>query len=239
MQESAQYDYTNTTGITLGLIGAFAVFVVLWEFGILAAFTEIDELERAIGVGIGFESWVATRRQALTGGLLLLSFVVAAATFLRWLYTMNRNSHALCAPGMQHGPRAAVAWFFAPGLSLSKPLEVLGELYRASDPDRIEDWKRADTPQLISLWWTLWLAFQATVVLALFADLWAQSMIQLQTAAWLSAVVGMIAPPLGVAASICVWRIHARQRARYRNTMPLRVRSPWPTRASEENEATA
>lgn len=231
-------DYQDSTRLTLGLIAVLAVFVVLAEVGIWSTFREIALLERALAVGYVYTDALAAdeARRGLVGGLQLFSFVVAAGLFVRWVHRMSANAHALSAAGMHYGPNGSVAWFFAPGFQFWKPFEVLRELFRASHPDHIDDWQAAPVPHLLTLWWTLWLSFLLTTVLALLADVWAASPGEQYTAAWGTAVTGVVAAPLGVAAAICVWRLHALQRARFRATAPLRVRQPWPTRTGEDLE---
>jgi hypothetical protein len=238
MPRSTEPHYTDSTWLTLGLVGTLAAFVVLSEFSIWATFLELDLLQQARTAGVVLESALEAndRRQALVGGLQLLAFVASAGLFLRWLPRMNRNARALSATGMEYGPIAAAAWFVAPVFQAWKPFDVLRELYQASSPDHIDDWRRAPVPHLLTLWWTLWLLFQGTLGVALLADLWARSVAQLYTAAWGGAVVGVVAAPLGVAAAIGAWRLHALQRRRFRCTAPLRVRHPWPTRATDEVE---
>lgn len=231
-------DYQDSTRLTLGLIAVLAAFVVLAEVGIWSTFLEIALLERALGMGHFLTSELAADqdRRALVGGLQLLTFVVASGLFLRWMHRMSTNAHALSASGMRYGPGASLGWFFVPVLQLWKPLDVLRELFRASHPHHIEDWRTAPVPHLLTLWWTLWLCFLSTSVLALLADVWAVSPGELYAAAWGTAVAGVVAAPLGVAAAVCVWRLHARQRARFRATAPMRIRQPWPTRVGEEPE---
>lgn len=230
--------YRDSTRLTLGLVTVLAAFVVLAEVGIWSTFLEIALLERALDVGhIYADELVADQdRRALVGGLQLLVFVVAAGLFLRWIHRMNANAHALSASGMRYGPGESVAWFFAPGYQFWQPLDVLRELFRASHPHHIEDWQAAPVPHLLSLWWTLWLCFLLTSALTLLADVLAVSYGELYAAAGGTAVAGVVAAPLGVAAAVCAWRLHAIQRARFRATAPMRIRQPWPTRTGEDPE---
>lgn len=231
-------EYQDSTRLTLGLIAVLAAFVVLAEVGIWSTFLEIALLDRALGAGHLLTAELAADqdRRALVGGLQMLAFVVASGLFLRWIHRMNANAHALSASGMHYEPGASVAWFFVPVFQLWKPLDMLRELFRASHPDHIEDWQAAPVPHLLSLWWTLWLSFLLTSALALLADVLAASLGEQYAAAWGTAVAGVVAAPLGVAAAVGVWRLHARQRARFRVTAPMRIRQPWPTRAGEDPE---
>ena len=238
MSGSAAREYQDSTRLTLGLIAVLAAFVVLAEVGIWSTFLEIDLLRRALAVGHVYEGELVAdqNRRGLVGGLQLLAFVVIAGVFVRWIHRMSANAHALAASGMRYGPWGAVVWFFVPGLQFWKPLDVLGELFRASHPDHIEDWETAPVPHILSLWWTLWLSFLLMSALAMLSDVWAGSLGELYMAAWGTAITGVVAAPLGVAVAICAWRLHARQRARYRVTAPMRVRQPWPTRTREDLE---
>ncbi len=238
--ESKEYEYRNTTGLTLSLIACLAAFVVLTEVGIWSNFLQIDLLRQLLRDGHVSGDWMRAgeRRQAIVSGLTLLTFVASGAILLFWLNDMSRNARAMGAEGMRYGPLVTVSLFFVPGLHLWKPLEAIQELFRASNPEHIEDWRRASAPHLLSLWWTLWLLYQGTMLIALRADLWARAPEELLTAAWLSTVAGVVAAPLGVATSLWVWRLHAHQRRRYHSTAPLRVRHPWPTRANGDAEAT-
>lgn len=238
MPRPTDIDYVDSTRLTLSLIAALAAFVVLSEISIWSTFLEVDFLQRILDEGVvrPEEAAANQRRQALVGGFHLLSFVLSAGLFLRWIYVMNRNAHALLAKGMRSTPRRAVGWFVAPVLHLWRPLQVLQELFRASHPRHVDDWRRAPVPHLLSLWWTLWLLFQGAVALGLMADLWAESVAELYVAAWGAAVAGVVAAPLGIAVSICAWRIHALQRSRFHHTAPLRVRQPWPTRSLDNPE---
>lgn len=239
MSGSAAREYQDSTRLTLSLIAVLSAFLVLAEVGIWSTFLEIDLLRRALAVGHVYPDELAAdqTRRALVGGLQLLAFVVAVGLFARWVHRMNANAHSLAASGMRYGARGAVAWFFMPVFQFWKPLDVMRELFRASHPDYIDNWQAAPVPQLLSLWWTLWLAFLSTTALALLADVWAGTPDELHSAAWGTAVTGVVGAPLGVAAAICVWRLHARQRARCRVTAPLRARQPWPTRTREDLES--
>lgn len=241
MQPEFTDSYDSLTTPTLCLVVALAAFVVLSEFGLWAAFRELEVLQTA-----SRQNWIAretvtddARRQALVGGLLLLTFTTAAGLFLYWIHCASRNARSLGARGMRYGPVAAIAWWFVPVWNLWKPLDVLRELFCASHPDHLDDWKRApEPPRLLSLHWTLWLLFQFTVGLSLLSDLMAPTLSRLTVSVWLSLIAGVIAPPLAVATCIIAWRLRSLQQERYRRSAPMRVRQPWPTRAGQGSGAT-
>jgi len=225
-------EYLSSTARTLALIAVLAAFVVMAEVSIWATFTELTVWEESLAsnVLVAHEGSASAYRRALTDGFLLFFFSASALLFIRWLSRTARNAQALGAVGMRFGPRAAVGWWFVPVFHLWKPLHVLKELFQASHPDYIDNWRQAPVPRLLSLWWALWVVFQVTVSLSLLADIWATSPDQIYMAAWGSAIVGVFAAPLGIAAAIGSWRLRSLQRARARCTAPMRERQPWPTR---------
>ncbi len=236
MQTRFEGEYLSATARTLALIAVLAAFVVMAEVNIWATFTELAVWEESLATNVlvAHEGSASAYRKALTDGFLLFFFSASAVLFLRWLSRTARNARALGAVGMRFGPRAAVGWWFVPVFHLWKPFQVLKELFQASHPKYLDNWRQAPVPRLLSLWWALWVAFQVTVSLSLMADFLASSPDQVYMAAWGSAIVGVFAAPLGVAAAIGSWRLRSLQRARARCTAPMRVRQPWPTRSQSD-----
>jgi len=89
----------------------------------------------------------------------LLAFLVAAALFLRWQVTAHRNLPALGDPAPRAGVAAGLAAWFVPVVNLWRPLQVVGDLWRAGD-------RGAALPALLRLWWVAWLVALAAVVAA-------------------------------------------------------------------------
>lgn len=228
-----QVEFRSTTLLTLALVGALAGFVVMSEVGIWSGFQEIQLLNRARDGGVIYDDWAFAnaQRQALVGGLLLLSFVASAALFLRWTVVSVANAHRLSEPGMRHGPRESAVWFFVPVASAWKPYRAIRETFQASNPDFSTDWKSAPVPRFLSLWWTLWLVLQGIVVLSLAADLLTPTVDHLLLSASLSTLAGALSAPLAVATSLCVWRLNAWQRAKWAGggEVPASAGAgPWP-----------
>lgn len=236
MQTRFEGEYLSPTARTLALIAVLAAFVVMAEVIIWASFKELTLWEDSLAshVLVAHEGSAGAYRRALTDGFFLFFFSASVLLFIRWLSRTARNARALGAVGMRFGPRAAVGWWFVPVFHLWKPLQVLRELFQASNPKYMDNWRQAPVPRLLSLWWALWVVFQVTVSLSLLADLWATSPDQVYMAAWGSAFVGVFAAPLGVAAAIGSWRLRTLQHARARCTAAMRVRQPWPTRSQHD-----
>ena len=98
----------------------------------------------------------------MLGGLGLFSATVAAAVFFSvWLRRAARNLRGLGRIGMVYTPRQAVTAFYIPFVNLVRPPRVVGELWRASEPEPQADghaWLRTTSvPSLIHTWWGVWL----------------------------------------------------------------------------------
>jgi hypothetical protein len=80
--------------------------------------------------------------------------------FCVWIRRANMNADALVPSGMEFTPGWAVGWFFVPFANLFKPYQVVGEIYRASNPDADPDfWSLSELPSFLKIWWGSYLAF--------------------------------------------------------------------------------
>ncbi len=101
----------------------------------------------------------------LTALLELVAFVVAAALFLRWQVAAHRNLPALGESEPRVGVTAGVAAWFVPVVNLVRPLQIVGDLWRAGD-------RGASPPRLLRVWWAAWLValFAVVAVWTLFGE---------------------------------------------------------------------
>jgi len=79
-------------------------------------------------------------------------------TLLMWVYRANYNARALGAEGMSYSPGWSVAYFLIPCLNLWMPFLVLKELWKASTPGRIAQWRQARVSPVLPIWWAVTLA---------------------------------------------------------------------------------
>jgi hypothetical protein len=70
------------------------------------------------------------------------------------MYRANRNAQAF-SRGLESTPPGAVYWYFVPFANLWKPFEAMNETWRVSHEPG--NFRRAFTPNVLRLWWTLWL----------------------------------------------------------------------------------
>ena len=89
----------------------------------------------------------------------LLALAVAAALFLRWQVAAHRNLPALGDAEPRIGVAAGVVSWFVPGVNLVRPLQLVGDLWRAGQ-------RGAAVPALLRVWWVAWLLAVVAVVAA-------------------------------------------------------------------------
>lgn len=103
----------------------------------------------------------------------LLSFAVQIATivvFCMWIYRAHDNLALLGVEGCKYTPGWAVGFFFVPILNLVRPLQVVQEIWKASDP-RIPpgspEWMYNGNSALAGFWWAFWLTANITANIGL------------------------------------------------------------------------
>ena len=138
-----------------------------WFIGLTVALNAVSilllGLQRALlnrGPGlISLAEWHrSVERVQAAADFELLAFIVALVLFLRWLHLSYCNLRALGTQGMRFTPGWAVGYWFVPVLNIWRPAEVLGDLWRATDPgaDHSGDgWRSLRSSPLIGWWWAL------------------------------------------------------------------------------------
>ena len=106
------------------------------------------------------DALLAADRLVLLASLLeLAAFAAAAVLFLRWQVVAHRNLPALGEPEPRVGVGAGVAAWFVPVVNLLRPLQVVGDLWRAGE-------RGTSVPAIFRVWWIAWLVALAAVVAA-------------------------------------------------------------------------
>jgi hypothetical protein len=171
---------------------------------------------------------LARAAQEATGGALgalrVLLFGVTASLFLAWIYHARANVRAFGVRRPRFTRGWAVGAFLVPGMNLVRPYAVLGEIWRASDPEVLDpfDWRGAPVPRLLRVWWGATVAWATLAGLAAIAQATAGVVLgRLRLAAVLS-LLGDAAACAAVALGwIVVHRLAEAQQAKWE-----RVRSP-------------
>jgi uncharacterized protein DUF4328 len=86
--------------------------------------------------------------------LLVGLFVLVA--FLKWKFRAYKNIEGFGAENLRYSPIWAVVYYFIPFISLIRPVQIMSEIWRASENPR--DWSQRKGSSLIIAWWTLFLA---------------------------------------------------------------------------------
>ena len=74
--------------------------------------------------------------------------IVTAITFLKWIYRAYKNIQGFGAEGLRFSPGWAMGYYFIPILSLIRPVQVMSEIWRASDDPR--NWRQRPGSWLIA-----------------------------------------------------------------------------------------
>jgi len=135
-----------------------ALIVLLW---IYLATTGVAALLSGVGLAtgqLGNVDAVELTRLEIAGLLValpqLLVVVVTGIVFLMWIHLANRNARGLGAQGMTFTPGWSVGWYFIPVANLWKPYQAMKQIWQASaNPGA---WQSQKPPNLLSVWWTLW-----------------------------------------------------------------------------------
>ncbi|MFH0901770.1 MAG: DUF4328 domain-containing protein [Pseudomonadota bacterium] len=135
--------------------------------GIGSGLLQIELLSRAASGGISdAEAAANDERQQVVGVLQTIAYIGTAAAFLVWFRRAHRNLPALGGRELKYTSGWAVGAFFVPFLNLVRPLQVMREVWHASDPTGLERDTSASgpsvrnelgTPSLVGWWWAFFL----------------------------------------------------------------------------------
>lgn len=103
------------------------------------------------------EGDASDRRQALIGALQLVSIIVGAVFFIRWLHGAYRNADALDPGARRYGTGWAIGGWFVPIMNLFRPKQIVNDVWAASTPAGHPARDREPGVLLLG-WWLTWLA---------------------------------------------------------------------------------
>ncbi|HZC58708.1 MAG TPA: DUF4328 domain-containing protein [Chthoniobacterales bacterium] len=136
--------------------------------------------------------------------------LVTGITFLKWVYRAYKNIQGFGAENLRYSPGWAVAYYFMPVLGLIRPVQVMNEIWRASDDPR--DWRRRPGSWLIGSWWALFLVYALVTQISLQLALQASNSDQWNFAAIVAILGDLISIPLSIAALRLVTEVFRRQK---------------------------
>jgi hypothetical protein len=129
-------------------------------------------LEAALGARTKDPNDLAAALLVALSALAMLGTLFAGALFvLLWIHRASMNLRGLGRFGMRNSPGACIAGFFIPIASLWMPLSAMTEIWRASDPDRVEGtWLGSKATPLLGVWWVSWVITCVMDVFSRFAE---------------------------------------------------------------------
>lgn len=156
--------YASNRVWTAILIGALSVsgFIVL--LATCSNAVQITVLTWISGGGTLSPEWatILDRVAARLNGIHSWVFLATAVTFLVWFSRAHKNLPVLGAVGLEYSPGWAVGAFFVPIMNLYRPMQIMREVWKASDPATPRDepygWSERPSSPLIGWWWGLWIA---------------------------------------------------------------------------------
>ena len=188
---------------------------LLWISVAIACIALVDDVVEFVQVQVGqlTPDQVATNDpiQGIIGLLQSGLGIVTGITFLKWIYRAYKNIQGFGAEGLRFSPGWAVGYYFIPILSLIRPVQVMNEIWRASDDPR--DWPRRPGSWVIVSWWTLFLIYTGVTQVSLEIAIQASTNDQWTLAAVLAIAGDLFSIPLSIAALRLVTEVYRRQKA--------------------------
>ena len=89
----------------------------------------------------------------------ILVTILWAAFFLMWAYRSHANNWSFKLPRLNYSPTMVVVWIIIPIANWLMGFLVLGEVFKASDPESDVpgsslSWEYSGAPSMIGPWWT-------------------------------------------------------------------------------------
>jgi Domain of unknown function (DUF4328) len=188
---------------------------LLWLSVVVACVALVDDVVEFVQVQFGQLSpdQVANNDpvQVVVGLLQSGLGIVTGIAFLKWIYRAYKNIKGFGAEGLRFSPGWAVGYYFIPILSLVRPVQVMGEIWRASDDPG--NWRQKPGSWLIAGWWTLFLLYTGVTQISLEIAFQASTNDQWTLAAVLAILGDLFSIPLSIITLRLVTEIYRRQEA--------------------------
>jgi Domain of unknown function (DUF4328) len=197
--------------------GGLTVFLqrLLWISVVVACIALADDVVEFVQIQAGqmAPDQVANNDpiQGVVGLLQLGLGIVTGITFLKWIYRAYKNIQGFGAEGLRFSPGWAVGYYFIPILSLIRPVQVMSEIWRASDDPK--NWQGRPGSWLIASWWTLFLLYTGITQVSVEIAMQASTNDQWMLAPLLATLGDLFSIPLSIAALRLVTEVYRRQRA--------------------------
>lgn len=150
-------------------------------------------------------------REGIVGIFQLITVLITAFLFLRWVYYTNSNARALGAKGMKFTPRWSILWYVIPILNLWKPYQVMNEIWKCSENP--VEWKTMKTSSILRWWWFLWILSNLIDQIATRMFFRAKAIPELINSTVASIVSNFMSIPLDIIAILLISSIFSMQMA--------------------------
>lgn len=221
--------YVSPRGLTRVLLAAVVASTLASWLALGVHLAQLIQLRAVLAGGAHDPKRLATVASVLktTEAAQFGIYALTTLLFLVWLYRLRVNVRAFGMRKLVYARHWSVLGFCVPVLNVVRPFQVIGEIWRASDPAVLDpfEWKTLEPPQLLTFWW-------ASIVVAATLQLAALGMLLTAgTAAFESLVastVSVIANLLSALAATLTWflvsRLAAEQMAKRER---LRLEAPF------------
>jgi len=211
---TAAFTSANTLSILVTILLGTAIMV-----DIIAVVSDLAQINLLSGYFTGSEAEANDNRQAAIGMAQLGVLIVTAIFFLIWIYRAYKNLAALGAKNLKYSPGWAVGGWFVPFLNLVRPVQVVTEIWKASDPKVVDSasWRNSSLTVLIPAWWALWLIGNFIGYIVLRMTLTSETASELTASTWVLLISDAIDIPAAILAILVVRGINSRQEEKYRH----------------------
>jgi hypothetical protein len=156
----------------------------------------------------------------VVGGAQGLLYLGTAVAFCCWIYKAHDNLRRLGARNLTYSPGWAVGGFFVPFLNLIRPVQVMQEIWKASDPDMPfstgREWRQAPGGVRVGFWWAFYLLASVVAQIGFRLNLSGdEKPSSLQTASLFTLIADAIWPAAAVLAILVVHGVRKRQLLKY------------------------
>jgi len=139
-------EFVSANDLARWTTGLLVVTIVLSLVGIGAALLQVQLFSRVFEDLTQAEKLANRSRLQLVGAIQVFVYVATALAFLRWFHRVHGNLPGLGGRDLKYTPGWAAGGFFVPVLNLFRPLQVMREVWHASDPSRLEQDLAPDGP---------------------------------------------------------------------------------------------
>ncbi len=158
-------------------------------------------------------------RQNSIGLLQSGAILITGIAFMSWMTRCYENIIAFRAAGLKYSPRWAWGGWIVPFLNFVRPLQVIKEIWKASDPatdvSQDAEWQHTPIPSLITAWWLIWIGGSLLGYYLNLSFNSAQTIEQFVDASRLSTFLVIVNISAGMLAISVVKNLTQRQEAKY------------------------